>query len=276
MLLQLCLAALLFSSGTMKADSVERVRFIDGPYGKLSVRMATPPDFDPVGKKYPVILVMHGVMATKQTPPLPHLAGQLAKEGYVCLRFDFNAQGGSDGDLLKNTVPSEIEDARAVFQYARSLPFAKNVSLLGHSQGGLVATLLAGDLQQKGTPPQALALLAPGVSVRRYAREGKFFGAKCDPSNPPEYVRVWWYRFGRDYIQSAQTLPIEEAASQYTGPVCVIQGGKDNIVPPEDVEAFLPNLPQAQFTRIDNAGHLFLWHQAQVLTLLKVFFAENL
>lgn len=276
MLLQLCLAALLFSSGTMKADSVERVRFIDGPYGKLSVRMATPPDFDPVGKKYPVILVMHGVMATKQTPPLPHLAGQLAKEGYVCLRFDFNAQGGSDGDLLKNTVPSEIEDARAVFQYARSLPFAKNVSLLGHSQGGLVATMLAGDLQRQGCPPKAVAVLAPGVSVRTYAQEGRFFGAHCDPSDPPEYVRVWWYRFGRDYIQSAQTLPIEEMASQYTGPLCVIQGGKDTIVPPEEVEAFVAIFPQVQYTRIEKAGHLFLWHQAPVLTLLKAFFGDSL
>lgn len=276
MLLKLCLAGLLLASGTMEADSVETVRFIDGPYGKLSVRISTPPDFDPAGQPYPVILVMHGVMSTKQTPPIPNLARQLAKDGYVCLRFDFNAQGGSDGDLLQNTVPSEIEDARAVFQYARSLPFAKSVSLLGHSQGGLVATLLAGDLQQQGTPPQALALLAPGVSVRRYAREGKFLGAKCDPSDPPEYVRVWWYRFGRAYIQSAQTLPIEEAAGQYTGPVCVIQGGKDKIVPPEDVEAFLPLFPQAQYTRIENAGHLFLWHQGQVLSLLKAFLGENL
>lgn len=277
LLIMLGLVALLSVHGGATKDSlaVETVRAIDGPHGKLAVRMATPPGFDPARKQYPVILIMHGVMATKDTPPLPYLARQLAREGYVCIRFDFNAQGGSEGDLLKNTVPSEIDDAEAVYRYACSLPFTRHVSLLGHSQGGVVSAMLAGRLQEQGCPPRSVALLAPGVTLRKYAREGRLAGVRCDPVHPPESVRVWWYRFGRDYILSAQTLPIEEEASRYQGPVCIIQGGKDQVIPPEDVEAFIQVLPSTRYTRIEGAGHLFWLYQPRLASLLKAFFAQH-
>ena len=250
---------------------MEKIRYIDGPSGRLAVKMDLPPGFDET-RRWPVIIIMHGVMAHKNVQPMPFLAKKLAKSGFVCVRFDFNAQGDSEGDLLKNTVPSEIDDAEAMYTFVQSLPYAGNISLLGHSQGGVVAAMLAGRLEEKGTPPHSVGLASPGVSLRDYALEGHFLGVRCDPVNPPEAVRVWWYRFGRDYIKTAQTLPIEAESAKYKGPVCIVQGSADHIIPMEDVENYLGVFRDCRYTRIEGANHLFSWHWNRLVKIFADFF----
>lgn len=231
--------------------------YIPGPNGRLSFVLQLPRNFDSSTDKCPLVIVMHGVMSHKNMPPMPRFARKLLKEGYAVLRFDFNAQGGSDGDVLKCTIPSEIDDARAVYEYARSLPFVSSIVFLGHSQGGVVAGMLAGRLQQEGSAPDALVLMAPGAVLKDYALQGRFLGVECDPDDPPEYVQVYWYKFSREYIKTAQTLPIYEESSLYAGPVCVIHGTDDKIVPLEYGRKYLDIWPSATFVEIPGENHIF-------------------
>ena len=46
-----------------------------------------------------------------------------------------------------------------------------------------------------------------------------------------EYIEFNNYKIGSDYIKTAQTLNIYETAAQYEGPVCIIHGTADEIVP---------------------------------------------
>ena len=51
------------------------------------------------------------------------------------------------------TVLNEIEDANAILNYVKTDPHVRNIYLVGHSQGGVVASMLAGlypDLIKKG------------------------------------------------------------------------------------------------------------------------------
>ena len=132
--------------GSLIAAASNGTEYLQGPNGRLCYVLQLPRNFDPARDKCPLVIVMHGVMAHKDVPPLPRIARKLVREGFAVLRFDFNAQGKSDGDVLKCTIPSEIADARAVYDYARSLPFVSSVVLLAHSQGGVVAGMLAGEL----------------------------------------------------------------------------------------------------------------------------------
>ena len=231
--------------------------FIAGPSGRLSVILQLPENFDTAKDKCPLVIVMHGVMSHKSVPPMPRIARRLVREGYAVLRFDFNSQGKSEGDVMKCTIPSEIDDARAVYDYARSLPFVNRIVLLGHSQGGVVAGMLAGRLAREGLAPDALVLMAPGAVLKDYALEGKFLGVKCDPVNPPEYVQVHWYKFSREYIKTAQTLPLFEESAPYAGPVCIVHGSADKIVPIKYGRMYLDIWPDASFTEIPGEGHLF-------------------
>lgn len=292
--------------GSLIAAASNGTEYLQGPNGRLCYVLQLPRNFDPARDKCPLVIVMHGVMAHKDVPPLPRIARKLVREGFAVLRFDFNAQGKSDGDVLKCTIPSEIADARAVYDYARSLPFVSSVVLLAHSQGGVVAGMLAGglagaetvgtlagepaggfagaeaggtptgepvlgpagELSNKGIAPDALVLLAPGAVLKDYALEGRFLGVECDPVNPPEYVQVYWYKFSRDYIKTAQTLPIYEVSAQYQGPVCLIHGDEDKIVPLKYSEQYRDIYRDCEFTVIPRENHLFSRHPSRLDRLI--------
>ena len=126
----------------------------------------------------------------------------------------------------------------------------------------------AGELSNKGIAPDALVLLAPGAVLKDYALEGRFLGVECDPVDPPEYVQVYWYKFSRDYIKTAQTLPIYEVSAQYQGPVCLIHGDEDKIVPLKYSEQYRDIGRDCEFTVIPRENHLFSRHPSRLDRLI--------
>ena len=238
--------------------------YIKGPDGRLSAVLQLPKGFDPSHDRCTLVILMHGVMSHKNLVPMPRIAGKLIKAGYAVLRFDFNGQGRSDGDVLTCTVPSEIEDARAVYEYARTLPFVDRIVLAGHSQGGAVAGMLAGRLASEGCAPDALVMLAPGGAIKDFALEGSFLGVHCDPVNPPEEVRVYWYKFSREYILTAQKLEIYEESALYRGPVCLIHGADDKVIPLKYSAQYQEIYSDCEYVEIPGERHLLTNHPAQV------------
>ena len=41
------------------------------------------------------------------------------------------------------TIEKELADARTIWNYVQSLPYVSGIGLLGHSQGGVVASMTA-------------------------------------------------------------------------------------------------------------------------------------
>ena len=160
-----------------------------------------------------------------------------------------------------------ILDARAVWDYASALPYVHRIVLLGHSQGGVVAGMLAGRLEKAGTPPAALIQLAPASILKEYARQGRFLSAHCDPVNPPDSINVYGFKLGREYILSAQTLLIEEESAWYTGPVCLLHGSCS--------ERYNQLYRHSEFHRIRGTEHLFLFHRRKVRHLILEFLSRE-
>ena len=315
---------------------------IPGPKGRLQAILQLPDGFDRTRDRCTVVILMHGIMPNPVTIPLPHFARALVNSGFAALRFFFYGNWGSDGTNEEVTVPGEIEDARAVYRLVRSWPFADKVVLLGHSQGGVVAGMLAGQLacqfQQEAAappdgsqpsatesdgplappdgpqsaqadpasalaqpteascaadlpsitltprpgiqaptpPPDALILLSPGAVLKDYAREGRLFGLRVDPENPPERKRVLGYTIGRDYILTAQTLPIYETSALYTGPVCICHGTIDRIVPFRYSERYAAGYADARLHPIPGANHFYSFRRRRVDALLLAFLRARL
>ena len=202
---------------------------INGDHGKLSAVIQRPEN----KSKYPLIILCHGFTADKENSLIKNLADELEKVGIASIRFDFNGHGKSEGRFQDMTVLNEIEDAKKVYEYVSTLPEVTSISIAGHSQGGVVTSMVAGQL---GTDKvKCIALMAPAAVLREDAIRGMLQGTQYDSLNPPEYILVKSphgdFKVGRNYVKVAQTLPIYETAIAFQGPACLIHGTGDIVVP---------------------------------------------
>ena len=161
-----CVALMLISVG-MSARTEKT--WIQGSVGKLAAVVQVP-DGLAEGEKCPVVILMHGFMGNKDGMLEKLTADKLAQNGIASVKFDFNGHGESEGPFSGMTVPNEIEDAKLVYEYVRSLPFAGDIAMTGHSQGGVVASMTAGDLGFDNV--KCVVLLAPAAVLRDDAIRG--------------------------------------------------------------------------------------------------------
>lgn len=218
---------------------------IVGPEGRIAFKITLPEGFDSAKGRCPMVILMHGIFSSKDYIPMPQMANGLAAAGIASIRFDFDGHGKSDGQMQDMTIEKELADARAVWDYVAGLPYVSAVGLLGHSQGGVVASMTAGRLAEEGTAPAGMVLIAPGAVIKEACQGGKFFNARFDPENPPEYIRCWGtMKLGREYLVSTQKLDIYGTASAYSGPVLLLHGDRDGIVPMWCSEKYLQTYGQ--------------------------------
>lgn len=239
---------------------VDSTFYVQGSVGRLSARLQMPETAN--GKKCPIVILCHGFMGNKDSRLFDEISKDLVGKGIGVVRFDFNGHGKSDGEFRYMTVPNEIADTKAIIDWTKRQPFTKNISLLGHSQGGVVASMTAGELGKKEI--KSLVLMAPAAVLRDDALRGNTMGAKYDPWNAPEYVTMPnGLKLGHDYIVTARELPIYETASRYTGPVFIIHGKADNIVPYTYGERFGHDLKNASIRLMPGEDHSFTHYTAE-------------
>ena len=77
--------------------------------------------------------------------PFLVLADYLTRHGIAVLRYDDRGVGGSKGDVAKATTLDFADDAEVVFDFLRKQKNidAKRVGIIGHSEGGAIAPIVA-------------------------------------------------------------------------------------------------------------------------------------
>ncbi|MBR5700034.1 MAG: alpha/beta fold hydrolase [Bacteroidales bacterium] len=249
---------------------------VQGPQGGIDTRVVLPEGFDPAKDRCPMVILMHGFMARKSMYPITALAKALAAEGIASLSFDFDAHGKSEGAFIDMTLSNEVADARAVWEYARQLPYVSRIALAGHSQGGVIAGILAGELEAEGgDKPACLVQLAPAAVLKDDALKGQCMNAKYDPANPPEYVNVFFHKLGRKFILEAQQYPIYEKSTRYTGKVCLIHGARDKIVPLSYSRKYDELYADSKLHILEKEGHFLGGDKKTVISLATSFLKEN-
>ena len=247
---------------------------IQGPKGKLAAILQTPDNLQQ-GQKCPIVILCHGFNGTKDNEGgiMFEIAKSLETQGVASIRFDFNGHGQSEGKFSEMTVQNEIEDAKAVFDYVSALPYVRSVSILGHSQGGVIASMTAGELGAQKI--ERVALLAPAVCLREDAIRGNTFGKSYDPINPPAEIEIFPGRaIGGDFVRQAHDLQIYETACQYTGPVCLIHGTDDRIAAYSYSQTFNREYLQSELHLIENDDHGFSKNFGQMVDIVTRFMSK--
>lgn len=213
---------------TTPVDGTKSDVSLQGSVGKLAA-IVQKPALQP-NEKCPMVILCHGFTGRKEGQLFDLIADSLCAHGIASLRFDFNGHGQSEGDFQNMTVVNEVEDAKKVYDYVRQLGYVSQIALVGHSQGGVVASMVAGELGSEKI--SAVALMAPAAVLRDDAIRGNTMGKTYNPLDPPAYVEMpGGQKLGRNYIKSAFTLPIYETATNYNGPAIIVHGTGDRVVP---------------------------------------------
>ena len=90
--------------------------------------------------------------------PFVVLADFLARAGYAVLRYDKRGVGASSGQLAAATLPDLATDAAAAVAYLRNRLAGTRLIVVGHSEGALIAAMMA-----EPTRPHLSVLLAPAA-----------------------------------------------------------------------------------------------------------------
>lgn len=251
--------------------------FIDGDHGRLKA-IIQKPELQP-GEKCPMVVFCHGFSGRKEGPLFELVADTLQAHGIASIRFDFNGHGESEGEFVDMTVPNEIEDAKKVVEYVSSLSYVSDLAVVGHSQGGVVASMLAGQLSEVlGKPAfKAVALMAPAAVLRDDAIRGNTMGKQYDPFNPGEYVELWGgLKLGADYIRTAFSLPIYETAAKYQGSALIIHGNADRVVPYTYGERFHQIWPNSELVIQEYYDHGFTQNMYRTTDIVSEYLIRQL
>lgn len=261
----------MFADKNAIAGTREKV-VIGGSKGKLSAIIQKPEL--KAGEKVPMAILMHGFTADKDSRIIALLADSLQARGIASIRFDFNGHGESEGDFQEMTVPNEIEDAKMVYEHVKALPYVSDVALAGHSQGGVVASMVAGELGNDKV--KAVVLFAPAAVLRDDAIRGNTMGAFYNPLDPPEYVQLGNKKLGGDFIRTAFSLPIYPTAAKYTGAACIIHGNGDRIVPYTYGERYHEIWQNSQLHILEGYDHGFSQNEYRATSIAASFLYDTL
>jgi hypothetical protein len=145
----------------------EDVSFDSVPGVRLAGTLTLPPGKGPFPAA--VLITGSGPQDRDETlvghKPFLVLADALTRRGIAVLRDDDRGVAKSTGDFNKATSRDFAEDAKAALAYLRTRPDidAKRIGLIGHSEGGMIAPMVAAD-----DPRVAFVVMmaGPGVPIR--------------------------------------------------------------------------------------------------------------
>jgi uncharacterized protein len=254
----------------------EEVR-VEVPAGHVLAGTLTIPTW-PSGR-LPAVVLISGSGAQDRDESLPQPAGYrifreiadtLSRRGIAVLRLDDPGVGGSTGSAAGATTASFADDVRAALEYLRKRADIDpgRLGLVGHSEGGIIAPMVAAD----GPALRAIVLMAGSSRVGRKVLEyqlrrsveadATLSPARRDsalarlPATIESLAANPWMRYFLDY----DPIPVLRRVKV---PVLVLQGGTDRQVTADQAEEIAAALRASGNERVTvrtfpGVNHLFL------------------
>lgn len=202
----------------------------------------------------------------------------LAKEGFAVMRYDKRAIGLSAYPAEK--IPALllddfIDDARRCVEFLHDEGFER-VIVAGHSEGGLIALVLASEEQVKVDGivllcaagyamdeilnyqlsqqliPMHMGLLMRSTNIIRSLKQGKQVPAEDIPA---ELMSLFHPTVQPFVISSMQYDPVAYA-KEVKCPTLIVSGGRDIQVAPSNGERLAGAMPEAEAVLFENMTHV--------------------
>ncbi|MDB6261318.1 lysophospholipase [Lactobacillus amylovorus] len=215
-------------------------------YGRLYLPKNLP------GKKKAVIL-SHGLAGNYRD--VTKYAQYLAGQGYVAYAFDYpgGAKNGCSTGVgqLNMSIFTEEQNLKTVLNAVRNRSNVDRyqVSLLGESQGGAVSAMLASKYPKE---VKSLILFYPAFSITDYAQ-----AAFKSINRVPDTLNLFGFTVGKNYFAKLFNYDLLKSATKYNGPVLIMHGTDDIIVPETYSEKANKKFKHSKLYIFKHAGHDF-------------------
>lgn len=248
----------------------------------------TPDDFDK-SKKYPTVIFYHGFGGDRNGTKWfrSQNAEYLTDRGYVVFRFDFSGTNESDGDFYDMTVSREEEEAIMIYNFVslRGYVNKDRIYTVGHSLGGVIATLIANRVN-----PKAMILQAPASDMNNpdYLKivASTVYPDTDDNKSEVELLKklhetkdvdIGGVKLHKNFLRDFFKKDIYKAASDYHGNVLIIRGSKDELVFNDANQKLSKAYPNASYDQIKGADHSFtnLDDRLKVFEMMYEFLEDN-
>lgn len=136
--------------------------------------------------------------------PFAVLADHLSRQGIAVLRYDDRGFAESTGDFATGTSLDFAGDAMAALRWLRAQPgiHPNQVGVIGHSEGGLIAPIMAAEVDA----PDFLVLLAgPGTSGREIVLEQSALIARAAGGAPEDVASM---------VEALETMTAQAALAE--------------------------------------------------------------
>ena len=116
---------------------------------------------------YPTVVMITGSGAQNRDEelmghkPFMVIADYLTRNGIAVLRYDDRGAGASEGDFSAATSVDFASDASSAVQYLKTRPEIGKIGLMGHSEGGVIAPMVAAE-----NPDVSFIVLLAGTGIR--------------------------------------------------------------------------------------------------------------
>lgn len=139
------LCSLVFGQENFKSESISFINTVDST--KLSGTLALPME----GENFPAVVMISGSGPQNRYEelfghkPFLDIANYFTSKGIAVLMYDDRGVGESEGDFQSATTFDLANDAEAAFDFleSRSEVNKDKVGLIGHSEGGIIAPIIA-------------------------------------------------------------------------------------------------------------------------------------
>jgi putative redox protein len=204
----------------------EQIHFNNHLGEKLAATLHFPKSPNGVG-----VVLGHCFTCSRHTGILRQLAGELSREGFVALRFDFSGNGQSQGTFDESTYSKQITEMQTAVDIIADRG-AKWIGLAGHSMGGLIAFLTAAQTDSVKAV-SALASRLTGIRAIDFLSREQRVALK-------RTGEVFFSSRGRSlkltekfFADSGSFDPID-LLKAFKKPMMVVHGDMDEIIPVEE------------------------------------------
>lgn len=232
------------------------------PYTSEEVRVPTPAGFTLVGTltmprdhrgPVPAAVTITGsgpndrdesIAGVAGYRPFRQIADTLGRRGIAVLRLDDRGYGSSGGDASQATTANLADDTRAALAYLRGRRDidGRKLFLVGHSEGGIIAPLIAWtDPSLRGIVLMAGAA-RPGIEIMRaqnrynIATDSTIPPSKRDSAMQAREAMLAAAAASQPWTHYFATYDPSVTARKVRTPVLILQGANDRQISPDQAE----------------------------------------